>query len=321
MGYARRSSWFGIVGVVIVMVSCALVGLTMGQGQSNPKDAYAVIFGIVGLYMVMLFILQSRDLSAAEAADARASTVQPQEIENPATLDEPTLWAAMAIRPVDADAVRARKQIWATGRASLSTAKLVTLLIFLTVPPIYLFETFVPLFVGVPLIAGIALWKSVRLIGGGLDQAYDSASLAMAPLGLEIVERPSLTIEPKGVAPFRMGPAMHGTLRLEGERHGRAVTVNMPTSAGIRSPSEVVVHAPAPEYEFRARDGRLKAADGAPPAAAEALKRVPNSPRWNGVRGEAGPAGIVVRRKSAVNDAMLLDLWLAERLADAAPRS
>ena len=33
--------------------------------------------------------------------------------------------------------------------------------------------------------------------------------------------------------------------------------------------------------KIRCRDGRLKAADGAPAAVAEALKSVPNSPRWN----------------------------------------
>jgi hypothetical protein len=314
----RRSSWFGIVGVLVVMVACAFVGLTMGQGDANPKDAYAVIFAIVGGYLVLLFLLQSRDLSVAEAADARASTVAPHEIENPAMVDEPTLFSAMAVHPVDADAIRARKQVWATSRSSIRLGMLICALIFLTVPPIYLLETFVPLIVGVPLIAGIALWKSVGLMTGGLDDAYEAAGRAMAPLGLEVVEQPTLTIEAKSAAPFRAGPALHGALVLEGRRHGRAVTVNMPTTAGVRSPSEVLVAAPSPAFEFKTRDGRLKAAKDAPAAVQESLKAVPNSPRWNGVRGEAGPEGVAVRRKSAAGGDMLLDLWLAERVASAA---
>jgi hypothetical protein len=315
VSYSRRSSWFGIVGVLVVMVACAVVGLTMGQGEASPKDAYAVMFGIIGLYLVILFALQLRDVSAAEARDAAAASVRPQDIENPAMVDEPTLFAAMAVHPIDAGAVRARKQIWATSRASINTGIVVCILIFLTVPPIYLFETFVPLVVGVPLIAGVAVWKSLRLIGGGLDDAYDSASRAMAPLGLEIVEQPTLTIEPKSAAPFRVGPAMHGALVLEGRRHGNAVTVRMPTSAGLRTPSEVLVHAAAPPFEFRARDGRLRAEKDAPAAVRRSLEAVPNSTRWNGVRGEAGPEGVIVRRKSAAGGDMLLDLWLAERLA------
>src|SRR5687767_7587861 len=133
MSYYRRSSWFGIVGVLVVMVACAVVGFTMGQGQSNPKDAYAVIFAIIGVYLVLLFTLQLRDVSAAEARDASAASIRPQDIENPAMVDEPTLFAAMAVRPIDTDAVRARKQIWATSRSSINTGIVVCVLIFLTV--------------------------------------------------------------------------------------------------------------------------------------------------------------------------------------------
>ena len=50
----------------------------------------------------------------------------------------------------------------------------------------------------------------------------------MAPLGLKVVERPTIVIEPKGVAPFRMGPTLRGALVLEGVRHGRDITVRMP---------------------------------------------------------------------------------------------
>ena len=115
----------------------------------------------------------------------------------------------------------------------------------------------------------------------------------MRPLGLEIVEHPTLHIQPKSVAPFRMGPALHGALVLEGERHGRKVSVRMPTG-GVRSASEVELEVPVPEFEFKARDGRLKAGKGAPEAVAAALKAVPNSPRWNGVKGGGDGDGIAV---------------------------
>jgi hypothetical protein len=302
------------------MALVAVIALTMVEPDDpDPKGPLALIFGVVGLYMLLLFFFQSRDLSRAEAADARASTLKPEEIENPATLDESSLWAAMAVRPIDADAIRARKAIWSTTRGSMRLGMLITALIFLSVPPIYLLDTFVPLMIGAPLIAGIALWKSSRLLasGGELDEAYEESGKAMAPLGLELVERPEVVIEPKSVAPFRMGPGFRGALVMEGERHGRRVHVRMPAGRGVRTHSEVFVTGAAREFEFKARDGRLKAEAGAPPSAAARLKAVPNSPRWNGVRGHAGPDGIVVERKSVTGTDWLLDLWLAEQLADA----
>jgi hypothetical protein len=294
-------------------VLVVVVALTMGQGEAKPKDAFALIFAILGVFMVLLFWFQTRDLSAAEAADAAGRV--PDRIDNPATLDEAVLYAAMAIGPIDADAVRARKQVWSTARSSIRLGMLITALIFLSVTPIYLLDTFVPILIGAPLIGGIALWKSGRLLAGGgeLDQAYDSVDRAMAPLGLSLRERPTVTIEPKGVAPYRMGPAIHGALELGGSRHGRQVSVRMEGSK-----SEVRVMAASPPFEFGARDGRLKAEKDAPEAAAAALKSVPNSTRWNGVRGRAGADGIEAARKGGADPSgWLLDLWLAERLADA----
>ena len=64
-----------------------------------------------------------------------------------------------------------------------------------------------------------------------------------------------------------MGPAVRGALMLEGERHGRHISVRMPYGGGApRARSSIFV--PAPEFEFKARDGRLKAGKGAPDAVA-----------------------------------------------------
>ena len=105
---------------------------------------------------------------------------------------------------------------------------------------------------------------------------------------------------------------------LKGERHGRPVTVRMPAE-GVRSKCEVRLEVASPAFEFRARDGRLKAGDSAPQAVRDALIDVPNSTRWNGVSGSGGADGIVVERKAVKTGGdWLLDLWLAERLAPCA---
>ena len=322
MGPFKRSGTFGLVGVFVVMALCAFIALTMGQGEANPKDALALIFGVIGVYIVLLFLFQTRDLSKAEAADAQAATLTAEEIENPATLDEPKLFAALAIRPIDADAVRARMEIWGSTRQSIRLGMLICALIFLTVPPVYLLETWITVIVGVPLIAGIALWKSVSLLssGGDLDQAYERSSRAMAPLGLSVAERPEVVIEPKSAAPFRMGTTVRGALVLEGERHGRHVTVRMPAE-GVRSKSEVHVATHAPKFEFKSSDGKLRPAKGARDEVRQALRAVPGSTRWTGVRGAGGEEGISVERKGVGGGEWLLDLWVAERLADALDRS
>lgn len=300
----------------VVAALTIVVGQSLGQNEAKPKDAYALIFAILGVYLLLLFLLQLRDVSKAEGADVRALELAPDEIENPATMDEATLWAAMAVRPIDDSAIRARKQAWGTTRSSIHLAMLICALIFLTVPPIYLLDTFVPLLVGVPLIAGIALWKSIRLLGGGLDEVYEAAGRAMAPLGLTVVEHPDVTIQAKGAAPYRVGPELTGALVLGGERGGRQVMVRMPAGGGARSPSQVRLALTAPGFDFKTRDGRLKAGKDAPGAVTAMLQRVPNSTRWNGVRGDATDGRLEIDRKNAKNGDWLLDLWLAERLAE-----
>ena len=153
LGYVnpfRRSARFGLIGVFVTAALVAFVALNYGQGEANPKGALAAIFIIIGVYVFVLLALQSRDLSAAEAADVRGRAAAPPRITNPATMEEPRLWAALAVYRIDAGAVRARKAMWGAARESLRTGMLVCALIFLTVPPIYLLESFVPLLIGGP---------------------------------------------------------------------------------------------------------------------------------------------------------------------------
>ncbi|MBK5218236.1 MAG: hypothetical protein JJE35_00365 [Thermoleophilia bacterium] len=136
-GGFKRSGAFGIVGVFVVAALVAMIALTMGQGDPNPKLALGLIFGVIALFCVVLFALQRSDLERAAGSDStagsRAAAEAGHRVENPTTLSEPELWAAMAIAPIDADAVRARDEIWDVGRRSQKLA----IVIFLTVPAIY----------------------------------------------------------------------------------------------------------------------------------------------------------------------------------------
>jgi len=194
---------------------------------------------------------------------------------------------------------------------------LVTLLIFLTVPSIYLFESFVPLLIGGPLIAIAVVWGSIRALmpGGEMDGGYENVGKAMAPLGFEVTERPQVNIDTRDAVIGRVGPKIRGAIMLSGERNGRRVSVRL-GSTETASRSEVSVAAATPKFEARSRDGRVRPANGAPESVVAVLQRAPNSTRWKKVTVEGGPEGITVVRKGGEQADWLCDLWLTERLAE-----
>ena len=320
-GGFKRSGLFGLIGVVVVAIAVAAIALN-GESGANPKGTLALIFGVIALFVVILLVLQRSDLNRAASGDAkavqRAAAEGGDSIENPTTMEEQQLWAALAVRPIDEAAIEARGSMWDSARRSQHLGWIVMLLIFLTVPSIYLTESFVPLLIGGPLIAIAAIYGSIRALapGGEVDSAYERVGAAMAPLGLAVTERPKVNIEVREATTGRVGPKIHGALVLGGERHGRQVTARL-GSAEVSPQSEVTVQIAVPGFKAKSRDGRVRAADGAPETIERALVEVPNSTRWKKVTIEGGPEGIVVSRKGGGQADWLCDLWLAERLADA----
>jgi len=318
MGWSSTSARFGIIGIFVVMAACAVIGITMGSGEAKPRGALGLIFGIVALYLVILFTLQRRDVNRAAGVDAEAMARGPHEIENPATLSDSDLWAAMAVKPIGPEAAKARSQTFDLARGSINLGIVICILIFAGVVPIYLLDTFVPFFICAPLIGIIALVKSVRLLGGGggsVDEAYETAGMAIEPLGLEMTEHPDVGVEPRPVPPYTFKTRISGPLVMEGERHGRKIRVVNDGGA-----SEVTVGGRAPSFETKARDGRIRIGDGGPAAIRDALEGVPSSTRWNGVTVTGGTAGIVVKRKRDHGGDFLRDLWLAELIAGASKK-
>jgi hypothetical protein len=292
MGGFKRSGLFGLVGVFVVAALIAVIALTTGGGEANPKLTLGLIFAVLAVFLAILFALQRADLNRASGADARASDRAASEagltVEDPTALDEASLWRAMAVTPVTAEAERARSSGWEAGRRSQNLAIVVVILIFLTVPAIYLTESFVPLLIGGPAIAIAAIYGSLRAVGPGgeMDRGYERLGIAMEPLGLEVAERPKVGIEMRDPVTPRMGPKIRGVLELSGERHGHSVTVRL-GGGEVRSRSEVRV------------------AVSARPFAATSRK----------VEVESGPEGILIVRKGGAQGDWLCDLWVAERLA------
>lgn len=293
-GGFKRSSRFGLIGVFVVMALVAVIATTTGQGEANPKTTLALIFGVIAVFVVVLLVLQRSDLERAAGGDAvksaRAAAEAGQQVEDPTKMEEAELWAALAVAPIDAEAIKARSEMWDVGRRGIKLGGVIFALIFLTVPTMYLTESFVPLLIGGPLIAIAALYGSYRAIapGGEVDSGFDRLDRAMRPLGLQLTQRPKGGFETR--APMMPGfdYRLHGATVLSGERHGRQVTVSWGNHEDAGH-SEVTVAAPCNVFEASSKRIEVR----------------------------SGPDGIVVSRKNATQSDWLYDLWLAERLASA----
>jgi hypothetical protein len=306
-----RSAWFGLIGVFVVAAVVIVIALTADSSDASPKLQYGLIFGVVGVFFFTLLLLQRADLNRASAGDERSVAKGPQEIDDPTRLEDGELWAALAVRPIDEDAVKARREMWGAGRRSIKLGAVIGLLIFLTVPSIYLFDTFVPLLIGGPLIVIAALYGSWRAIGAGgeVDTAYELLDRSMKPLGLGVNERPDVRMVARAPSMPGYSARLIGPLVMTGERHGRRVEVRQEQNR-----SEISLGTKVAKFDARVKRGRFVGDDGGSsvPAALTGLK---GSDRWKGVEVHGGPTGILVQRKGDLG-AWLCDLWLAERLAD-----
>ena len=52
------------------MIVVAVIGLQADPRDPDPKETYALIFGVVGLFVVLMFLFQTLDLRRAVRADA-----------------------------------------------------------------------------------------------------------------------------------------------------------------------------------------------------------------------------------------------------------
>jgi hypothetical protein len=307
----RRSARFGLIGVFVVAAIVVVIALSADSTDPNPKLQLGLIFGVIAAFIAVLLFLQRADIDRAATGHVRGFGGAPRSVDDPTKLEDGELWSALAVRPIDTEAIDARREMWDVGRRGVGLAAVICVLIFLTVPAIYLTESFVPLIIGGPLIAIAAIYGAVRAIGpgGDVDRGYERLDRAMRPLGLSLDERPDVKFVPRAPTMPGYSAKLIGPTVMSGKRHGRRVEVRQE-----QGESEVTVHAAVPEFDARVRDGRFAAKDEASKAAA-VLRGLPGSERWKGVRLHGDGEGIVVERKGDLG-AWLCDLWLAERLAE-----
>lgn len=291
-GDFKRSSRFGLIGVFLLAAVTVAIGLTMGSGEANPKLAMGLIFGAIAVFVLVLLALQRSDLEHAAGGDAaarsRAAAEAGHPLEDPAAVGEAELWAALATGPIDREAIAAQAEMWDVSRRSFKLGAVIFGLIFLTVPPVYLLESFLPLLIGVPLIVAAALYGSFRAIGPGgeVQQGYDRLDRAMKPLGLRVTARPQGGFEMRTPTMPGFDYRLRGATELSGERHGHRVAVRFGGHEDAGT-SEVAIAVPCSEFEAKSRRVEVR----------------------------SGPDGLVVSRRKAEQGDWLCDLWVAERLA------
>lgn len=260
--------------------------------------------------------LQRRDLDAAAASSWREAIAPGGPVADPTEASTAALVADLATGPVDRTTIAAAdERTWEFGRRSIGSGAVLMVLIFCAVVPWQLFQFVWSLIVFVPLIVAYAVYLAARALmpGGTIDQGYDSAAPTLEALGLHEDERPQVRIREQPYGPQPLRHEMVGAVAYPGTRHGRRVTVRIDGAESV-----VTVGGEVASFEVRAKGERLRAMAGAPGKVAAVIAPLRASSYWKDVHASGGPGGVVVECGGYGGEHWLRDLWLAERLADAA---
>ena len=285
----KRSRRFGLVGVGVVAALAAAIALVYGSGSAHPTGALIAILALVFGFVAVLIVLQRRDL---DAAAGRAVAAGSGPVADPTLVDSGDLLGDLAIGPIDDAALAAAGgRTWGIARTSINGGAVIIVLIFCAVVPWILFTFVWSLVVFVPIIVAYAVYLAARLLrpGGTLERAYDDSAATLAPLGLELAETPTVTVEQRTGSPGAEA-RLKGAVAYAGERHGRPVSIR------IAGACTVTLGGAVEEFTVRSRGERLRAADGAPAAVVAVLEALRPSSFWNGVTASGGSRGVTVQR-------------------------
>jgi len=311
-----------VVGGMVV-----IVGVAVGLGLSNPANQNVIfaILPLLAIYMGGIFVMQGRAARRMSEPDEPAPDVDAEAAKDDPPTRRADLAAALAVKPIDPEKRNAARE--ATGGMMMSQVTGGAVLMALILIGVGLFyagvdETLYPLgeagpgapIVFLPIFAFI-VFLVVR-IPFTMRRGVEATNTELEPLGLALTETPKVGVRPRwggsGLQTDVRGPSV-----ITGRRHDRAVRIEMDSK---RFETRVAERAPA--FEVASKDGRLSPDGAAPDGVRSALAAIEPGSRWRGVKAEASEEGILVTRRGSVTAATeqrwMDDLWLAERLADAA---
>ena len=289
-GGFKRSGLFGLIGVVVVMIAVALIALNADSADPNPKGTMALIFGVIAVFVVILFVLQRSDLERVAGGDAKAVAARRRRRRRQDREPDDDGGAA-ALGGARDQADRRRGDQGARLDVGLGPAQ-----------------------------------PEARLGGDAADLPHRAVDLPLRKLRAAADRRAAdrdrgdLRQRPRPGAGRRDGPGLRegragdGAARLRGDRAAGGQHRGARSDDGPGRPEDPRrpgAERRAPRAPSRCAWRRLKRGNGAgAPPRVQAKSTTAD--------GRGRPEGIVVTRKGGEQADWLCDLWLAERLADAA---
>lgn len=329
--YGFYKSWiyrlWAFGGLLVVVGVVLYVGLTTQPGDPPP---YAAIGAAVGIYLVGLLGLQAVGLflSRPDDADGERPSIPMDPTHPPPTAED----LAEALALPDSDGTRSDRRsrargdsyrfAWAQWLPMAAVALLLPLAGYLWVTGVVpqVWQPFGPAGMGIPVAAlpGLAIvLVLVFLLPRTMGRAKQISDDYHAPLGLAITQTPQSVLLPR-VGTDGLNHTLIGPTTFSGRRHGRRVVVD-----AYAGSSAVLVAQPGRDYSLDGSRNRLHVGGGqVPPGVLAFVKELADDSRFNAVSVSSGPDGVRVdRRGASVDQGWLLDLWLAERLADCSDAS
>lgn len=305
-----------VLGLAGVVAATVLTALAHSDDPGSRTPLYAGI-AAVGIYLAGILVFQwwiLRDQGwVGRSGDRPAPDVLPHGRD--ALID------ALAITPAGPDSHR-RATTGITRHMTMLTLLVAAIIggtvayavagVDASVSPLGASGPTIPL-VYLPAIALTIAWGLA--VPATLRWAVRAQDAWLEPLGLQTAGTPGSIVLPD--AGGGLDHRVVGATTLRGVRHGRAVEVRV-----TGRDSTVLVHATTPAFRGSSHEGRLRVDEGSG-AAAAVIASVGADDRWRRVTFTGGPDGIAVHRRTTQTEALearwLEDLWLAERLAGAAP--
>lgn len=302
-------------GLAVIVFIVVRIGINTKPGDEPPY----VTFGIaIGVYLLGIIVMQAVSLGRTDPTPEVGPTPAGQL---PTTTEG--LQALLTLPGTDGERSRAgaRRAHRQSIGLFIPTALIAILLplggyLYISGTVTEVWQPFGDTGIGIPVAAlpGLAMVVIMALmLPFNLKRGRAAVDDINSGLGLAITAMPASILLPR-IGTEGIGHHIVGPTTMEGIRYGRPVTVDAYSGS-----TAVLVGTATPPFRLRAEDGVMAPEGPVPQWVPGVLARVPSDPRWHKVHLAAGPQGIRVDRKgSALDSDWMLDLWLAERLAEAA---
>lgn len=201
-----------ILGVTVVLAFGAGFVAQSVTGDTSGQAMILTVLPILGLGIIAMVLWQNGWVKRSRAARPPRSPLE-------------ELRRALAIEPVpDGDPMDAS---WNLASGVFRDGRNMTLLICALMIPALMFQKVELIVLAAVPIVLYAVFLACRTVmrGGTYDQAFDVLGRWVAPLGLEVAERPRIIVRPRFDGTDSLRHQEIGPTVLEGMRHGRKVRV------------------------------------------------------------------------------------------------